>query len=249
MTPLRHSPLTPSAITVQVQMRRVLLALTPGIVLHSALFGWGIFIQLFIASVAALGFEALMLRLRSRPIGPALGDYSALVTAWLLAICLPPMIPWWMMILGVGFAIVIAKHLYGGLGGNPFNPAMIAYAVLLISFPLEMTRWLAPADLPSSQTLPGFSDTLALIFGGSTPVSLDSISGATPLDHFKHSQEMLPGLLEEKRPVVLRGVGVFEEGHPASSVDDPIGGQLGADGLRQRGQHVHSRCERVAGLV
>jgi electron transport complex protein RnfD len=53
----------------------------------------------------------------------------------LLALCLPPLAPWWLVVSGVAFAILLAKHLFGGLGANPFNPAMVGYAVLLVSFP------------------------------------------------------------------------------------------------------------------
>jgi electron transport complex protein RnfD len=132
-----------------------------------------------------------MLKIRNRPIALHLTDYSALVTAWLLAICLPPLLPWWMTVMAVAFAIVIAKHLYGGLGFNPFNPAMVGYAVLLVSFPREMTQWL-PQE--AGYQLPGFSETLSIIFQGSVTSHLDGLSTATPLDHFKHSQLAAPEL-------------------------------------------------------
>ena len=192
MTTLRHSPLAPANATVSQTMRRVLLALSPGIVLYTAFFGWGLLIQLTLASITALGLEAIMLKLRGRPIAIHLSDYSALVTAWLLAICLPPLLPWWMTILAIGFSIVIAKHLYGGLGFNPFNPAMVGYAVLLVSFPREMTQWL-PQDA-SSYSLPGFSETLSIIFQGSVTSHLDGLSTATPLDHYKHNVTVIPEL-------------------------------------------------------
>lgn len=79
--------------------------------------------------------EALLLLARGKPLALYLGDYSAVVTAWLLAVALPLLAPWWLTVIGVLAAIVLAKHLYGGLGYNPFNPAMIGYVVLLISFP------------------------------------------------------------------------------------------------------------------
>lgn len=190
MTTLRHSPLAAPTAAVSITMRRVLLALCPGIVLYTAFFGWGLMIQLMLASVTALALEAIMLKVRGRSIALHLSDYSALVTAWLLAICLPPLLPWWMTVLAVGFAIVFAKHLYGGLGYNPFNPAMVGYAVLLVSFPREMTQWLPPANY----TIPGFAETLAIIFEGSVTSHLDGLSTATPLDHYKHNTEVAPEL-------------------------------------------------------
>lgn len=93
-----------------------------------------------------------------------LQDSSALLTAVLLAISLPPFTPWWMVVLGTLFAIIIAKQLYGGLGQNPFNPAMIGYVVLLISFPVQMTSWLPPDGLQAAPV--GFPDALSAIFSG-----------------------------------------------------------------------------------
>ena len=127
----------------------------------------------------------MALKLRNRPIMPFLMDGSALVTAWLLALALPPLAPWWLVVLGTLFAIIVAKQLYGGLGYNPFNPAMVGYAVLLISFPLIMTSWPAPLVLAEAKL--GFMDQLRYIFGGSLPagVLVDAISSATPLDYLK----------------------------------------------------------------
>ena len=73
-----------------------------------------------------------------------LRDGSALVTAVLLALALPPYSPWWLTLISTGSAIVFGKQLYGGLGQNPFNPAMIGYVVVLVSFPVEMTTWPVP---------------------------------------------------------------------------------------------------------
>ncbi|WP_181962207.1 RnfABCDGE type electron transport complex subunit D, partial [Klebsiella pneumoniae] len=81
--------------------------------------------------------EAAILKLRKQHIVATLKDNSALLTGLLLAVSIPPLAPWWMVVLGTAFAVVIAKQLYGGLGHNPFNPAMIGYVVLLISFPVQ----------------------------------------------------------------------------------------------------------------
>jgi electron transport complex protein RnfD len=110
-------------------------------------------------------------------------DGSALLTAWLLALSLPPLAPWWLVVVGTFFAIVISKQLYGGLGYNPFNPAMVGYAVLLISFPVIMTHWPAPIDLAQAKL--SFVDQLHYIFGAANGLSLDAVSMATPLDYLK----------------------------------------------------------------
>ena len=167
--------------SVSVMMRHVLLALVPGIACATWVFGWGIIINCLLASLAAVAAEAGMLAARRRPAGTALLDGSALVTGILLALALPPLAPWWIPVIGSGFAIVVAKQLYGGLGYNPFNPAMAGYVVLLISFPLELARW-TPAFEPL-----GLPDTLALVFTGTLPagVTLDGLTQATPMDAVK----------------------------------------------------------------
>ena len=88
--------------------------------------------------------EAAVLRLRGRSTRYALRDCSALVTAALLSFALPPFVPFWIPLIGGAIAITLAKQLYGGLGKNLFNPAMVGYVFLLLSFPVEMTQWLPP---------------------------------------------------------------------------------------------------------
>lgn len=188
-------------------MAEVLLALLPGIAALVWFFGWGVLINIGIASVTALLAEALMLRLRGRPVLPTLGDLSALVTAVLLGLALPPTLPWWLTLLGVLFAIVIAKQLYGGLGYNPFNPAMAGYVLLLVSFPLDMTRWLPPAEL--AEHVPSFMDSLRLIFTGNLPAAVgwDALTGATPLDQMRTGLEMNQMIGEIRQNPLWGGVG------------------------------------------
>jgi electron transport complex protein RnfD len=179
------SPHLEPSNTVGKMMRQVLYALVPGTLAASWYFGWGVLINIALASLFAVGLEALVMRLRNRPIKPALSDYSAVVTAWLLALTLPQLSPWWLVLVGVFFAIVVAKHLYGGLGYNPFNPAMVGYVVLLISFPSYMTAWLTP--IPLAEGSLGFIDSLLTIFSGHPPAAenLDAFTMATPLDTIK----------------------------------------------------------------
>ena len=179
------SPHLPVQAGVATVMRRVVLALIPGIVAYVAFFGYGVLINLLLACIAALLTEAVMLRLRGRPVGRFLNDYSALVTALLLGIALPPLAPWWLVVIGTSFSLVFGKHLYGGLGYNPFNPAMLGYVVLLISFPTQMTLW--PNAQPLFVPTLGFTDSLLYVFSGALPAGLtaDVLSGATVLDHLK----------------------------------------------------------------
>ena len=120
-----EAPFMPPQTTVAKVMLHVLAALVPGILAYSWFFGPGILIQLALATGFALLFESLMLRMRGRPLKPFINDYSAVVTAVLFALCIPPLAPWWIAMVGMFFAIVVAKHLYGGLGYNPLNPAMV----------------------------------------------------------------------------------------------------------------------------
>ncbi len=180
---MSRSPYLTSAPSVSVIMIKVLLALLPAVAAYVWVFGPSILVMLTLASITALSAEALMLKLRNRPIKPFLMDGSALLTAWLLALSLPPLAPWWLVVVGTFFAIVIAKQLYGGLGYNPFNPAMVGYAVLLISFPVIMTHWPAPIELAQAKL--SFANQLQYIFGASNSMNLDAVSMATPLDYLK----------------------------------------------------------------
>ena len=172
-------------ISVQAVMLQVLIALLPGVAAYVWLIGPIVLAQIAIASAAALLAEALMLRLMNKPLALFLGDGSALVTAWLIALAFPPLAPWWLIVVGVFFAIVIAKHLYGGLGQNPFNPAMIAFAVCIVSFPSLMAQW-PPAGLSSA-----FADQLAYVLGQAP--RLDAMSSATPLDALKTALKLGEG--------------------------------------------------------
>jgi len=166
-------------------MLEVILALIPGTLAMTWYFGWGILINLVLASLFAMLTETVTLKLRRCPALPALRDLSALVTALLFALAVPPTLPWWLTLLGMVFAISVAKQLYGGLGYNPFNPAMAGYVFLLVSYPLAMTSWLPPYML-AEQDL-GFVDSVRLIFTGTPPEGLtwDAITRATPLDQMR----------------------------------------------------------------
>jgi len=179
------SPHTHNQNNVTQIMLQVLLALIPGVIAIVWYFGYGVIINIFIAVLTAISAEALVLKMRHRQIMPSLYDLSAIVTAVLLAISLPHLLPWWQTVLGTTFAIVIVKHLYGGLGKNPFNPAMAGYVLLLISYPQDMTRWLTP-DLLNPYPL-DFFQSLKVILSGELPAFLqwDMVTSATPLDEMR----------------------------------------------------------------
>jgi len=197
---------TPPYLSQNVSVRRVMLqvlaALLPGIAVYAWLLGPAVLVQIGIASATALLAETAMLKLLNKPLGLFLGDGSAIVTAWLIALAFPPLAPWWLIVVGVLFAIVIAKHLYGGLGQNPFNPAMIAFAVCIVSFPALMSQW-PPVDLNA-----GVGEQLALIFGYAPRI--DAMNGATPLDALKTALKLGAGTSSEASvATILADAGSF----------------------------------------
>jgi electron transport complex protein RnfD len=173
-------------------MRLVAIATIPGIMAQCYFFGFGVIIQLLLAIGTAWASEALVLWLRGKAIMPRLKDHSALLTAVLLAVSIPAYAPWWIIVLGTMFAIMVVKHLYGGLGQNLFNPAMAAYVMLLISFPQQMTSWLPPSSLQAQTT--SAAAPVCLVFSGYScegfsvtqmRSNIDGITMATPLDTLK----------------------------------------------------------------
>jgi len=171
--PTATAPHLVAGYTVPRVMFQVLLALAPVLVVQVYLFGPGPLWLVAVASVTALACEALALALRRRSSQAALRDGSVLVTAVLLALAVPPTLPWWLIAFGTAVAVLIGKHAYGGLGQNPFNPAMVGYAVLLVSFPLEMTRWPVPG--PEWDALTGATALDALRTGLSEGYTMEEV--------------------------------------------------------------------------
>lgn len=189
----RTSPYVTGKNDVGHIMRQVIYALVPGTLALIWYFGWGVLSNLLLAILFAELLEWGMLKLRQRPVRPFLNDYSAVVTAWLLAVAMPAFSPWWLILIAMVFAIVIAKHLYGGLGYNPFNPAMIGYTAVLISYPVQMTIWPAPLDFSFSHISLG--QALQQVFGAGAQ-GWDAFTSATPLDAVKVDLKMGKPLAE-----------------------------------------------------
>ena len=120
-------------------MLDVVLALVPALAAALYFFGWNALRLVATCTVACVVTEAVCRKLMGRD--NTIGDWSAVVTGILLAFNLPPALPSWMAVVGSVFAIVVAKQVFGGLGYNPFNPALAARVALLVSFPVPMTRW------------------------------------------------------------------------------------------------------------
>ncbi|MDD2774728.1 MAG: RnfABCDGE type electron transport complex subunit D [Gallionella sp.] len=159
MNPIAHSPHAHAPITLSKVMMTVMMALIPATLYGFWLYGWSAVMLWMISIFAAIASEALVVRWQGRGVKTALLDGSGVLTAWLLAISLPPTAPWWIAVLGSVFAVTICKQVFGGLGQNVFNPAMAARVMLLISFPLEMTTWVSPVDGMASASVLGHVKT------------------------------------------------------------------------------------------
>jgi electron transport complex protein RnfD len=199
-SPHLHSP-----DNVPAAMRDVLIALVPALVAAVYYFRLPAVMVILACVVSAYLSELVCLKIMKRE--SSTREYSAVVTGLLLAFCLPPTLPVWMAALGAIFAVVIAKHLFGGLGHNIFNPALIGRAFLLASFPVAMTTWTSPIDglttasplgimkEAAGQQLPG----IAGLFLGNVSGSLGETSalalliGGLYLLYKKHIDWRIPG--------------------------------------------------------
>lgn len=177
------SPLESVDERLQQAMKFVLLATVPGMLMLFWLYGWGVLINLILAAATALAVEAAVLQLRKQPVKPTLSDGSALVSATLLALALPPYCPWWLTVSAAAFGLFFGKHLYGGVGKNPFNPAMLGFALVLVMFPQQMTHW------PASHGMDLFGG-LQQVFGFSSGQAPDAWAQATALDSLRINKSL-----------------------------------------------------------
>tara|TARA_S200000501_G_scaffold177680_1_gene167368 strand:- start:13641 stop:14621 length:981 start_codon:yes stop_codon:yes gene_type:complete len=182
-------------------MQLVLLATLPGVLALTFVFGWGTLVNILLAVVFAIALEASALKLRRQPVKFYLNDYTAIVTAVLLAIALPPYSSWWVILVGIFFSIIVAKQLYGGLGYNPFNPAMVGYVALLISFPVAMTAWPTPIHLtPNTVIIPNLFEALLIGLTVIERPMIDGFTMATPLDLVRQNDSLLLNDLMNEYP-------------------------------------------------
>jgi len=186
-----------NTLSTQRIMLSVMLALVPGVVAYVYFISPLVLVNTLFAVVAAVLLEAFALRLRGRNVVPQIQDASIALAAILLALAVPPMIPLWQLFVGVAVMALLGKHVYGGLGHNPFNPAMVGYAALLISFPQSMTLWLNPIALESQGISELFNAKLTLDIVTSNPqITWDAITQATPLEHIRIQKA-------QSQPIVL----------------------------------------------
>jgi electron transport complex protein RnfD len=182
---LAHAPLLRQGMTTPSAMRDVLYALAPATLASMWFFGLSALLIIIACIAGAVLAEWLFADKESR--GESLRDASGILTGLLLGLTLPPGLPLWMAFLGGFVGIAIGKIIWGGLGNNLFNPALLGRAFLLATFPIAMTTWVAPAsDGGFFSVYPG---NLALPF---MQAEVDGISAATPLGLLKFQQEGTP---------------------------------------------------------
>lgn len=152
----------------------VLLSLVPALVVFTYFFGAGTLIQFALAAVTAALCQLLAAFLRGRSLKRALQDPSGLVTALLLALTLPPLMPWYFTVIGTVFAMIIVRECFGGLGMNLFNPAMSGFIFLVISVPgVFYNTWITPT--PNAISIAHPTRVYEVIFTGASPDDLIAV--------------------------------------------------------------------------
>jgi len=177
-----RGPFTHAPNSIQKTMVTVVVALMPATILDLVLFGWPAIFLFAVTVGSCVLIEAAIVQAQGRRAWPTITDGSALLTGWLLAMSLPPWAPWWIGVLGAVFAVALAKQVFGGLGQNVFNPAMVARVALLVSFPVQMTLFVAPHPLFAAGS-PGLIEALGITFGKGTHHCVGSRLGQLEMMH------------------------------------------------------------------
>lgn len=176
---LSTAPHVFDGITTQKVMLNVLIALVPTLIASFVIFGWQALLVTAVTTLACVLFEYLWCRLRKTP--QTVGDLSAVVTGLLLAFNLPSTIPLYMAVIGSFVAIVVVKELFGGIGRNFANPAIVARIVLSVSFTAAMTNYAAPQGfLPSAAAVDAVSSATPLAPGAAQLPFMDLLFGVHP---------------------------------------------------------------------
>ena len=149
-------------------MMTVIVSLIPAVGVMTYFFGSGTLIQFIIASITAIACQVLTALMRNRRIKHVFRDPSGVVTALLLALTLPPLLPWYFTVMATAFAMLLVRECFGGLGMNIFNPAMSGFIFLVISAPgIFYSTWVSPT--PGAMYVATPSRTLDVVFAGADP--------------------------------------------------------------------------------
>ncbi len=165
-----------SGLSSAAMMRHVCYALIPGIILQTFYVGLSVPTQIVLAIMAAVICETIVAVLRRRRL-TALDVCTGLLTAMLLAVSVPATSPWWLIVTAVSFGLVLGKHIFGGVGMNIFNPALVGFCAVYLSFPAEISHW--------PQSYINVSDGFVMIFQSTGDKPLDNLTGATLLASLK----------------------------------------------------------------
>ncbi len=157
------SPHVQSSQSTASIMRDVVIALMPALVVSVVVFGWNVLFVTALSVAACVLFEYLIQKFVVKG-ACTICNWSAIVTGVLLAFNLPASIPWWIVIIGAFVAIGVAKMTFGGLGKNPFNPALVGRVFLLIAYPVQMTSF-PTVENPALDALSGATPLAAVKFG------------------------------------------------------------------------------------
>ena len=179
---IRTSPHVLSGYDVDTIMFNVVLALLPTVAFAVYAFGLAALVTLATAVATCLVTEQVCCRLAGKP--STLGDWSVVITGLLYGLTLPPALPLWMVVVGGMLAVGLGKALFGGLGFNPFNPALVGRAFLQAAFPVAMTTWTPAFLLGRFTSLPASSATIPFAAPG-----VDGVSAATPLALWKFENQ------------------------------------------------------------
>lgn len=188
---IASSPHVRAKDSVQTIMYSVAIALLPAVAAGVYFFGWYALAIVLVSVGAAVATEVIWQKLRKQSL--TVSDGSAIVTGLLLAVNLPPSAPLWLAALGSFVAILIGKQVYGGLGANPFNPALVGRVFLTASFPLLMTSWVLPAGYDAIAT--------------ATPLAVMQAGGEIPLSNLFWGS--VPGCLGETSAFALLLGGLY----------------------------------------
>ncbi len=176
---LTSSPFLKQQEDTPAVMRQVIYSLIPALIAAIYFFGISALLVIFITTLATVGTERVF-NISTKQKTNSLKDYSALLTGLLLAMTLPPGFPLWMAFLGGVIAIVLGKLIFGGIGSNIFNPALVGRAFLQSSFPVAITTWSPFSDFSGFLEIRGYTFTIPFVKAGT-----DATTAATPLAHFK----------------------------------------------------------------
>jgi len=175
---VRSSPHIDAGNSVEIIMRNVVIALMPSVFFSVYIYGLAAFLILSVACLSCVATEHVLCRINQQQ--STIGDWSATITGLIFGLTLPPGLPLWMVVIGGIIAIAVGKYLFGGLGCNPFNPALVARAFLQAAFPVTMTTWSPILTENRFDHIPSSLLTFPL-----TMPTYDVVTSATPLAAFK----------------------------------------------------------------